>query len=99
MKVDFVDQHKDEYGVQPVCEALKDTPPRSHRGPTTPPAPRPPSARTLRDEELTEEIEQIHAENYGVYGARKVQPRCRDGPRRWPAARSSASCARPGCAG
>jgi hypothetical protein len=30
------------------------------------------SARPRRDEELTALIEQIHAENYGVYGARKI---------------------------
>ncbi|MFI0242835.1 IS3 family transposase [Streptomyces sp. NPDC016845] len=33
---------------------------------------RPPSARSLRDEQLTELIRQIHTDNYGVYGARKV---------------------------
>ena len=46
---------------------------RSPRPPTTTPAVRgqpPPAA--LRDEELTVEIARVHAENYGVYGARKV---------------------------
>ncbi|ARF61554.1 hypothetical protein B1H20_09135 [Streptomyces violaceoruber] len=33
---------------------------------------RPPSPRSLRDEELTEHIRHIHADNYGVYGARKI---------------------------
>jgi len=31
-----------------------------------------PSARQLRDAELKTEIARVHAENYGVYGARKV---------------------------
>ena len=31
-----------------------------------------PSARELRDEELSEEITRVHTENLGVYGARKV---------------------------
>jgi len=33
---------------------------------------RPVSARSLRDAEVTEAIERIHEENYGVYGIRKV---------------------------
>jgi putative transposase len=33
---------------------------------------RPPSARSLRDEELKKEITRIWEENYGVYGVRKV---------------------------
>jgi putative transposase len=31
-----------------------------------------PSPRALRDEALTAQIERVHADNYGVYGARKV---------------------------
>ncbi len=31
-----------------------------------------PSARALRDGELTKEITRVHTENLGVYGARKV---------------------------
>lgn len=33
---------------------------------------RKPSRRQLRDEELAEHIQRVHAANYGVYGARKV---------------------------
>ena len=33
---------------------------------------RPPSARSIRDAEVTEEIKRVHKENYGVYGIRKV---------------------------
>ena len=33
---------------------------------------RTPSRRVLRDEELSKEIARVHAENYDVYGARKV---------------------------
>jgi transposase InsO family protein len=33
---------------------------------------RPPSPRSLRDEELTGQIRRTHEANYGVYGARKV---------------------------
>ena len=33
---------------------------------------RPPSARRRRDEKLKAEIGRVHAEHFGVYGARKV---------------------------
>jgi putative transposase len=72
MKVAFVDSHQGEYGVQPVLQALEDTPaqiaPSTYYAAKT----RPASARSRRDVELIEMIKQIHAENYGVYGARKI---------------------------
>jgi putative transposase len=72
MKVAYIDQHKREFGVQPICEALKDT--DAEIAPSTyyAAASRPPSARSLRDQELTEEITLIHGDNYSVYGARKI---------------------------
>jgi|TARA_B100000315_G_scaffold82533_1_gene75653 putative transposase len=33
---------------------------------------RPPSARSVRDEDLKVEIAKVHADNFGVYGADKV---------------------------
>ncbi|MFC5001931.1 IS3 family transposase [Dactylosporangium cerinum] len=72
MKVGFVDSQKEQHGVQPVLQALEGTPaqiaPSTYYAAKT----RPVSARSRRDEELTVLIKQIHAENYGVYGARKV---------------------------
>jgi putative transposase len=72
MKVAFVDSHQAEYGVQPVLQALEDTPaqiaPSTYYAAKT----RPASARSRRDAALIEIIKQIHAENYGVYGARKI---------------------------
>lgn len=32
----------------------------------------PPSARSMRDEELKERIQEVHTSNYRVYGARKI---------------------------
>jgi putative transposase len=72
MKVAFVDSQQAEHGVQPVLQALQDTPaqiaPSTYYAAKT----RPVSARSRRDEQLTVVIEQIHADNYGVYGARKI---------------------------
>jgi putative transposase len=72
MKVAFVDSQQQEHGVQPVLQALEDTPaqiaPSTYYAVKT----RPASARSRRDAELTAMIKQIHAANYGVYGARKI---------------------------
>ncbi|WP_433076608.1 IS3 family transposase [Dactylosporangium sp. CA-052675] len=72
MRVAFVDAQQEEHGVQPVLQALEDTPaqiaPSTYYAAKT----RPASARSRRDEELTVLIRQVHADNYGVYGARKV---------------------------
>jgi putative transposase len=72
MKVAFVDSQTEQHGVQPVLQALEDTPaqiaPSTYYAAKT----RPASARSMRDSELTATIEQIHTDNYAVYGARKI---------------------------
>ncbi|MET7355606.1 IS3 family transposase [Streptomyces mirabilis] len=72
MKVAYIDQYKESFGVQPICDVLAETDapiaPSTYYAAHT----RPPSARSLRAEHLTREIRRIHADNYGVYGARKV---------------------------
>src|SRR5664280_1189234 len=53
---------------------------RSPRAPTTRRGPGRPSARAVRDEDVTAEISRVHEENYGVYGVRKVHAQLgRDG--------------------
>src|SRR4051812_24451082 len=72
MRAEFVDSQREQHGVQPVLEALKQTPaqiaPSTYYAAKT----RPESARAVRDRELAEKIEQVHEDNYSVYGARKV---------------------------
>ncbi|WP_420834054.1 IS3 family transposase [Streptomyces antarcticus] len=72
MKVAYIDQYKNLFGVQPICDVLAETDapiaPSTYYAAHT----RPPSARSRRDERLTDEIRPIHTDNYGVYGARKV---------------------------
>jgi putative transposase len=62
----FIDGHKDRFGVEPICRVLPIAPStyHAHR--------RPSSARAVRDGELKTEISRVHAEHFGVYGARKV---------------------------
>jgi putative transposase len=63
----YIDDHKDRYGVEPICQLLPIAPSTYYQR-----TKRPPSARAVRDTELKVEIARVHAEHFGVYGARKV---------------------------
>jgi putative transposase len=75
--VDFLDEHKGRFGIEPVCAVLKDAgvqiAPSTYYAHRT----RPPSARAVSDAATTREIERVHAENFGVYGARKMHAELR----------------------
>lgn len=62
-----IDAHRHTYGVEPVCEALQIAPSTYWAAKR-----RSPCTRARRDAELAIEIRRVHAENFGVYGARKV---------------------------
>jgi putative transposase len=70
--VRFISEHKSRFGVEPICRVL------TEHGCAIAPSTyydavgRGPSARAVRDEQLKAAITRVHAENYGVYGARKV---------------------------
>ena len=68
----FIDAHRDEYGVEPICRVLPIAPStyRAHARRLADPALR--SDRAKRDAELRHEIRRVWAENFEVYGARKV---------------------------
>lgn len=63
----FVDQHRQRWGVEPICTVLQ-VAPSTYYGAKS----RPPSARALRDEELKAEVGRVHQDNFGVYGMEKV---------------------------
>jgi putative transposase len=63
----YIDQHRDRYGVEPICRVLPIAPSTYHAAKR-----RPLSARRRRDQQLKAEIARVHAEHFGVYGARKV---------------------------
>jgi putative transposase len=63
----YIDEHKDRFGVEPICRHLPIAPSTYYEVKT-----RPPSARRRRDERLKAEISRVHEANFGVYGARKV---------------------------
>ena len=70
--VSFIDDHRGEYGVEPICEVLPIAPSTyyEHRARQTDPARLP--ARAKRDAVLRGEIRRVWDENFQVYGARKV---------------------------
>jgi transposase InsO family protein len=63
----YVDEHKDKFGVEPICELLPIAPSTYYEAKK-----RPPSARAVRDEELRVQIARVHKDNFGVYGVRKI---------------------------
>ncbi len=63
----YIDKHRDEFGVEPICSVLQFAP-RTYYAAKT----RPLSARAVRDGELRPAIERVHRENFGVYGVDKV---------------------------
>src|SRR5215207_6771981 len=70
--VSFIDQHRAEYGVEPICEQLPIAPSAyyEHKAREAEPERQPPRVR--RDAELSPEIRRVWGENFQVYGARKV---------------------------
>jgi putative transposase len=70
--VAFIDAHRDEYGVEPICEQLPIAPSTYYEMKARQADPARLPARTRRDGELKAEIGRVHAANFGVYGARKV---------------------------
>ena len=70
--VSYIDDYRDRFGVEPICRVLPIAPSTYYemKARERDPSRLPP--RAIRDEELKPEIRRVHAENYGVYGARKV---------------------------
>jgi putative transposase len=70
--VAFVDTHRDELGVEPICTTLRSA------GVSVAPSTyyaakrRLPSARERRDEQMIPLLRQLWTDNYRVYGARKL---------------------------
>jgi len=70
--VAFIDAHRAEHGVEPICEQLPIAPSTyyEHKAREAEPERLPP--RLKRDQALVSEIRRVYEENFGVYGARKV---------------------------
>ena len=76
----FIDDHRASYGVEPICRLLPIAPSTYHAHMAARRDSACASDRVRRDAELRSEIARVHAENFGVYGARKVwRQLCREG--------------------
>jgi hypothetical protein len=65
--VAYIDEHREDYGVEPICKELPIAPAtyRRHKN-------RGPSRREQDDQRLAAEVARVFEENYRVYGRRKV---------------------------
>jgi len=68
----FIDEYREVYGVEPICRVLPIAPSTYHERVAQRQDPARLSVRARRDEELKPEIMRVFAENFGVYGVRKV---------------------------
>jgi len=68
----FIDDHREVYGVEPICRLLPIAPSTYHEHVAQRRDPSRLSARAQRDQELKPEIARVFAENFAVYGVRKV---------------------------
>lgn len=72
MMMAFIDAHREESGIEPICRELAIAPSSyyEHAARLADPGKR--SARARRDDELRKEIKRVHEASSCLYGTRKV---------------------------
>ena len=70
--VKFITEHRERWGVEPICRVLQ-FPPATYYTAST----RPASAREVRDQELKPQIQRVWNENFRVHGGDKVSAQLR----------------------
>ena len=68
----FIDEHRAEYGVEPICRVLPIAPSSYYEQKAQEADPERRSARARRDEELKVEIQRVWDQNFQAYGVEKV---------------------------
>lgn len=68
----FIDDHRGAYGVEPICKVLPIAPSTYRERLAQRRDPARLSARARRDQALKQQIARVFAENFAVYGVRKV---------------------------
>ena len=68
----LIDDHREAYGVEPICKVLPIAPSPYHEHAAKRADPARLSARAKRDMSLKVEVRRVVAENFEVYGVRKV---------------------------
>jgi putative transposase len=72
MMMAFIDVHREDLGIEPICRELAIAPSsyHDHAARLADPAKR--SARARRDDDMCEQIRRVHEASFGLYGSRKV---------------------------
>lgn len=70
--VAFIDAHRDEYGVEPICKLLPIAPSTYYELKARQTDPQRVPARVRRDAELKPQIQRVWRENFCAYGAHKT---------------------------
>jgi len=70
--ITFIDDHRGTHGVEPICKVLPIAPSTYHEHAAKRADPEKCSAREKKDLALKPEIARVFADNFEVYGARKV---------------------------
>lgn len=68
----FIDKHRDEYGVEPICKVLPIAPSTYYERVAQRRDPSRLSSRAQGDEARTPQVRRVFDANFRVYGARKV---------------------------
>jgi putative transposase len=68
----FIDEHREVYGVEPICKVLPIAPSTYHVHAARQADPALAPARVQRDKGLCVEIARVWNENFQVYGVRKI---------------------------
>ena len=72
----FTDDHRQTYGVEPICRVLPIAPSTYHAHAARRADPSRLPDRVRRDADLKVEIRRVFEENFRVYGVRKVSVGC-----------------------
>ncbi len=68
----FIDAHRRELGIEPICRELAIAPSSYHEHAVRLVDPQMRPARARRDDEIKEQIRRVHQASFGLYGSRKV---------------------------
>ena len=72
MMVSYIDNHRDRFGVEPICKELPIAPSTYYDHKVRQRDPEGRYERAKRDERLMPEIQRVWEENFRVYGAREL---------------------------
>ncbi|NHN82975.1 IS3 family transposase [Acetobacter lovaniensis] len=72
MVMSFIDSHREDLGIEPICRELAIAPSSYHEHVRRLADPGRRPARARRDDEIKAQIKRVHEASSGLYGARKV---------------------------